>query len=299
MKTKIIAAIALCGSSLSPLLSVPAFAATPTAATDTAMDTQCAADLLAAGAGDPDFVVETVVGNDTAAAPVEVAGSGVQENWAPAGYIVSVSGVSAAGSTALTRNGKSPNIFVTDAKASSVTWSNSTYDYTANYTVTTTFQYECKITETVHHHDLVTPAVPGHHVWAGPAGANPNQGACDAYDAAGNFQGENQGQCDWVDGTPAVYNDYDTETVTNVAHSIDEVGDPYSDTTEGLSGGQHTFYDQNEPVAAVVCISPGKVPGTWRAQNGYDGTGVKACSTTLFNSLPGGTIPSASLPSVI
>jgi hypothetical protein len=44
----------------------------------------------------------------------------------------------------------------------------------------------------------------------------------------------------------------------------------------------------------VICISPGRNPGTWRTQNGYTGP----CNTTFFYSLAGipDPIPSNSLP---
>lgn len=46
---------------------------------------------------------------------------------------------------------------------------------------------------------------------------------------------------------------------------------------------------------AVVCNSPEKNPGKWRAQNGYTGE----CSTALFNTLPGMPIRSKSQPPLI
>ena len=46
---------------------------------------------------------------------------------------------------------------------------------------------------------------------------------------------------------------------------------------------------------AVVCNSPEKNPGKWRAQNGYGGE----CSTALFNTLPGFPIRSNSQPPLV
>jgi hypothetical protein len=62
--------------------------------------------------------------------------------------------------------------------------------------------------------------------------------------------------------------------------------------------GQTTSIENEDTILAtghgVICISPGKNPGTWRQQNDYTGT----CSTAIFYSLAGipDPIPSNSLP---
>ena len=62
-------------------------------------------------------------------------------------------------------------------------------------------------------------------------------------------------------------------------------------TTETVSKPDYTEDRFSE---SVICNSPTKNPGVWRAQNGYTGT----CSTALFNSLSQITIHSNSLPAL-
>jgi hypothetical protein len=70
---------------------------------------------------------------------------------------------------------------------------------------------------------------------------------------------------------------------TSVAgfRSFDTPG-PWTDPNASIAGGQ-----------VVICISPGRVPGTWRNQNGYTGV-PRACSRAWYDEL--GSTPSVSLP---
>lgn len=52
----------------------------------------------------------------------------------------------------------------------------------------------------------------------------------------------------------------------------------------------------SDSAQVVICISPGKKPGDWRAQNGYDGS-LGTCSRAFYDSIPAST-PSVSVPSI-
>lgn len=74
------------------------------------------------------------------------------------------------------------------------------------------------------------------------------------------------------------------ETVTYGTRTVNIPG-PWVDPNASVTGGQ-----------VVICISPGKVPGTWRGQNGYTNQLGRTCSTTWYNEL--GSTPSVSVPAV-
>lgn len=207
---------------------------------------------------------------------------------APGAQVVSFSNVDASGASHLTRNGKSPNIFALDAVAHTVTYDNSTYDYTGTFNITTTFSYACSATQHI-------PAVQGttrletqgecadrvtHDPDLGPH-VIPGQYCLDLSHRLNVT----------VPGTPAQDNADPEDSTTG---TVDQAGTATGGDTE-LNGGQYTFQNQSLPVAAVVCISPTKNPGTWRAANNYAGLGG-TCGYTLFQSLGTSTIPSNSLP---
>lgn len=67
----------------------------------------------------------------------------------------------------------------------------------------------------------------------------------------------------------------------------------YGTTTEVIPGPwtDPNAGGNNEEV--VICISPGRNPGNWRAQNGYDGS-LGTCSRAWYDTL--GATPSVSVP---
>jgi hypothetical protein len=81
-----------------------------------------------------------------------------------------------------------------------------------------------------------------------------------------------------------------------------QVGSASYETTETTHGTRTEtsnlpYIDPNassDSAQVVICISPGKVPGTWRAQNGYDGS-LGTCSRAFYDSIPA-TTPSVSVP---
>lgn len=305
---KYIALAAACATALTPVLSVPSFAAgVPAAASGATTATAqgvCDADvgaLLPAG----DWTTHLAFGSSpTATDPVEVGGTRAETPGTRApdltSAVLSFSDVTAAGATQLTRNGQSPNIFAKDAIARTVTYANSSYQFTAQYTTTTTFSYTCEMTQKVAH----TVTIPG--VPAGPVEGyytNPGGGDCHGIDNTNPHWGQTIGACEFHktgDGTPAIppststtYT-YDRQPSSDTSHTISQNDTASGNGTE-LNGGAYTFNNQSLKVAAVVCNSPTKNPGTWRAQNGYLGLGG-ACSTATFTSLGTATIPSNSLP---
>jgi hypothetical protein len=107
-------------------------------------------------------------------------------------------------------------------------------------------------------------------------------------------------------GSPNIFGTLNVEiTGASTEYSFDcETFNPHAQSEQGQypAGlqfpGQSTLIETGNTIIGqsngVICISPGKNPGTWRAQNGYTGT----CSTALFYSLEGipEPIPSNSLP---
>lgn len=203
------------------------------------------------------------------------------------------------------RNGGSVNMFGVQQSVGGA-YSTSQYDFTASFNSTFAYGFNCTITQTIHHHDLVTPAVPptpgtGHHY---RMDGNTHAQNCVQMDIRGDHFGETGpgpgpddpdydpndksegGTCLWAwdtpptPGSPAVYHDYDTTVVTNPA------GVPVNqDQSETLSAHETdgAGYSDSATVTlgqVVVCISPTKLPGTWKAQNGY--TGIK-CTTAWYS----------------
>ncbi len=74
-----------------------------------------------------------------------------------------------------------------------------------------------------------------------------------------------------------------TETTVTYGTNSVIVPGPWTDPNASTSGDQ-----------VVICISPGKKPGNWREQNGYDGS-LGTCSRAWYDTL--GSTPSVSLPS--
>lgn len=296
-------ALALVASmSATPSFAAGVPASAPSGDTSTAAQGVCNDDLATLQNDEGDWSTRLVFGTSpTATDPVEVSDTRVETSAQPdlLSAVISFSDVSAVGSTDLTRNGQSPNIFAKDARARTVTYANHSYDFTAQFTTTTSFSYDCEMTKLVHT-TTTTPGTP-----AGPVQGfytNPGNGDCQGVPNTNPNWGQDLGQgCIFTktgDGTPAIPGTSVTtsapvrQAASDTSHTI-----PQDDTASGtgteLNGGQRTFTNQSLKVMAVVCNSPTKNPGTWRAQNGYDGG---LCSYATFTSLGTPTIPSNSLP---
>lgn len=73
-----------------------------------------------------------------------------------------------------------------------------------------------------------------------------------------------------------------TSTTVTYGTRTETIPGPWTDPNASTVGGE-----------VVICNSPGRNPGTWRAQNGYDGS-LGQCSTAWYNTL--GSTPSVSVP---
>jgi hypothetical protein len=305
MKRAILATTALVVSSF---ISTPALAVTgsipdqtPTDETTASRDNTCALVIVPLNANATGGVTYTVLASWTgqnSAYGTETAGDVRTEipgtrAIAPGATVLSFTNVDASGASHLSRNGLSPNIFATDAVAHTVTYSNSTYDFTGTFNITTTFSFSCDVTEHI-------PAV-------APSTRTETEGECASRiatsdDPALKPPAINPGLYCMdpdhrltitVPGTPAQDNADPQDSTTG---TVDQAGTALGQDTE-LNGGPFTFNNQSLQVSAVVCISPGSKGGAWKPQNGYLGGGG-TCSTATFLALPPtGSIPSVSLPS--
>jgi hypothetical protein len=75
-----------------------------------------------------------------------------------------------------------------------------------------------------------------------------------------------------------------TRTVVTTGTRTVNIPGPWIDPNSSLQGAQ-----------VVICISPGRVPGNWRNQNGYNGS-LGTCSRAWYDTL--GSTPSVSLPNL-
>lgn len=186
------------------------------------------------------------------------------------------------------RIGGSVNMFG-NQRATEKNFPSSTYDYTADFTTVYAHAFTCHLTEVVHH-----PAV---HIDGHPVegyyinnGTNPSGGggSCEGLSPANPHWGQNLGNCEFV----------------KTGDAVDPVDEPAwdQDIDWGSSGGGSVNQSQVDnlfgheanggPVTLagdlfignpVVCISPKKLPGEWRPQNGYSG---EKCTTAWFNQAP-------------
>jgi hypothetical protein len=210
------------------------------------------------------------------------------------------------------RNGGSPNLFADDAVASTVVYSNSTYETIDTFGGTVNYVYSCLPTEKV-----VTPGTPG--TPATPAvfgpedfdrcvvrvagtGVVPGQYCKDPLNLLPNVLITPE-----VPGTPGTPETTDYLVRQNLSYGypfggVGEVTASVTGTDSGveLNGGQFSFNNQNLRVTAVVCNSPGRIGGTWTPQNSYSGLN---CNNTFFSTARqvsgnnfGLFIPSNSLP---
>lgn len=311
MKMKILTIIALCGSSLSPVLVTPAWAITPLGATTTAMAAECTADLGANAAvtlHDSSQAFSTVVieTGQVDGSPTEVSNTRVETPGSRFGTgTPTYSNVQIVGNPF--RNGGSVNMFG-DQVATNKNWPNSEYDFTANFSTVTTISYNCQVSEVT---ETYHPAVhiPGHKVLgfyyvdpAAPGNSAGHQNACDSFNSTGDslpFWGDPQAQClfqktgDAVD--PVDEDEYWTNNAPiarpdlNTSNTIDETN-VASGTGHETNGGPFTEIGNWLAGKVVVCISPSKTvkggtPGAWANHNGYIGN---KCTTAWFNIAPWG-----------
>jgi hypothetical protein len=311
--TKILMMAALCGSSLSSIVAAPAYAATPSGAATAAMATQCTMDLGAnAGVllhdGTPSFTTEVVETGSVDGMPTEVPGSRAETPGTRFGTgSATYSGLSIAGNPY--RTGGSVNMFG-DQVATQKNWSNSEYDFTAQYATVTTFSYECHVTQqTETYHPAVH--IPGHPVlgyYVVDPDANGNeeaaQNSCNAFNAQapvaplwtapGYWGASPHGNCVFVQTAEATDDVDEPEYWTlnapidrsdlTTMHSLQETNYATGNGHEA-NAGPWTQAGSWFVAKVVVCISPTKLPGTWRTQNGYVGT---KCNTAYFNTAPWG-----------
>ena len=200
------------------------------------------------------------------------------------------------------RNGGSVNMFG-DQWTSAAYWTNSRYDYTAEFDSTFAYSFSCNVYVEVYHPEVVYPKQGYYDVFDDGTGGDEEaiRRNCEAHteNTSAPWWGDPfspGGRCQFVDTTPPPEPEFwdPEELFTTVA------GDPIlEDQTDTLAGHEENggpFEVSGEvPIGKVViCISPanpsgGKkgVPGEWRAQNGYDGgswTGPEAgCNTTWFD----------------
>lgn len=307
---KLLTMAALCASSLTPVAFVaPAMAQSAT--TSGTMASTCAADL--AGLvntadtlhdGTPVWSTEVVQTGSVDGPATEVPGTRIETAGTRFGTgSATYSNLAISGNPF--RTGGSVNMFG-DQVATLKHWSNSEYDFTAQFATVTTFSYNCEVTqesETYH------PAVPGHPV-LGYYVVDPDfhgneeaaQNSCNAFNAqapvapdwiAPGFWGDTpHGNCvfiktaDAVEDQPEYWtrNDSIARPDLGTSHTVDETNYAEGSGHE-VNGGPWTQSGNWFVAKVVVCISPKRLPGIWTQQNGYTGT---RCNTAWFNVAPWG-----------
>lgn len=179
-------------------------------------------------------------------------------------------------------------------------YSNSSYDFTADFTTTYAHPYTCDISKETYHAAVFHPAV--HHDQIGHWNVSPDFRGneeqmtqnCNAFNTSlpggpNNHNSDtNQANCVYTVDTPASDDPAYTDPATwdepvlvgNVA------GGSFDQTqTDNLSGHESfgAGFDTSETLIigqTVVCISPIKKGGTWTKKNGY--TGAK-CTTAWYS----------------
>jgi hypothetical protein len=319
---ELFASTALVAVSFSPLAIAPAQAAiNPSSTTTDAMDAQCLADLGTNAAvqlhdGNYAFSTEAIETSQLDGPTTEVAGSRVETPGTRFGTgTATYSGITILGDPY--KVGGSVNMFGKQG-AKYKNWPGSEYDFTADYSTTTTILYKCEVTQvTETYHPPVH--IPGHKVQGfyincdfghGQGNDNSNscdetgqpQGSCAAHNGTGDslpFWGTDTEQCKFIKTGDAVDPVDEDEFWTNnppivradlgTTHSINETNVAEDVMGHEVNGGPFT---ETAPVGTlynagqvVVCISPSTtlkkgVPGEWRTQNGYTGS---KCTTVWYN----------------
>lgn len=318
-KAKILMMIALCGSSLSPAMISPAFAITPSSTTDANMASTCATDLGANAALllhdgiTPVYSTEVVLTGQVDGPATEVANS----------RVIDTSSIIGTGTFTLSaptiegepyRVGGSVNMFGKQVSGRK-DWSNSEYNFTADYSTKTTFSYTCEVSQATEQYFPAEPPTPvqGYYVNCdfGNGQGNDNSGACDevaqpqssceAHTAQGSTfprWGTDTEQCKFIktaDADPGQAEYWVTDpgltrrADLDTTHMIDETNIAEDVSGRELNGGP--VYELGRFLGqAVICISPSKVvkggvPGAWQNHNGYTGTN---CTTAWFKVAPWG-----------
>lgn len=304
---KSIALVAMCATALSPVLSTAAYADTVPAVTANSADGSTVAamgstcDLVATGyevgnddRWSADIVVGAVSQVGTTDETDEVLGTRdvIESSIMHAGTYVP-STLEIRGDPF--RNGGSVNMFGNQWSTAGY-WTDSTYNFTADYDSTFAHAFSCAISQEVYHPPVLIPGhgVIGHYVVDPDANGNEEakQNSCNAFNAQGtSFEhyGEDHGQCLFVVDEEATEDSYTEEyydapaLVATLPQTAIE-----QDQTDTLT----SFEDHGGPVQvtgelfvgkAVICISPGSKGGAWRVQNGYTGT---KCTTDWFKVAP-------------
>lgn len=323
-RTRILAIIALCTPTFTPIMIAPALAQSTT--TEGLMGTQCTTDLGTVPGfqsflhdGTPVWSTEVGVTGHVDGAPSEVPNTRVETPGSRFGTgTPTYSNVQIVGNPF--RTGGSVNMFG-DQVAKNKNWPNSEFDFTAQYATVTTYSYNCNVSQAT---ETYFPAVhiPGHKVQGyyincdfGHGQGNDNggtcedvgqpQGSCAAHNSTGDslpFWGQNTEQCKFIKTGDAVDPvDEDEYWVTDAAltprpdlsttHSQNETNYAQGNGHEA-NGGPFTEVGNWLAGKVVICISPTKNPGAWRVQNGYGGgslTGPAAgCNTSYFKVAPWG-----------
>ncbi len=312
---KSIAIVAMCATALSPVLSTAALADTiptpvstgPSTDTLTEMQDQCTD--LAAGYdnGNGDRWTGVVIPGSSAltAGPTEVEGTRVVDestimhagDYVPAELEIRGDPF---------RIGGSVNMFG-DQWSTAGYWTDSTYNYTADFESTFTYSFACQIGQEVYHPESIEhhPAE-GMYVIRDDLIGTPQAGAalqaCNAFNdahEAGEEQGfwgtTPQGNCQFegtqaYDETIPEYWDPAVTVATVDGTPIDEM---QTDSLYAFEdhGGRVDVTGEYHVGQVVVCISPSTggtkkgVPGTWRPQNGYSG---EKCTTEWMSVAPWG-----------
>ena len=306
---KLLVSTALVATSFSPLAVSPAYATIlPSSATEATEANQCAAD-LGANAGtllhssSHAFTTEVLETGQVDGTPTEVPNTRLETAGSRFGTgSATFSVLSIVGNPF--RTGGSVNMFGLQG-AKYKNWSNSEYDFTADFATVTTISYTCEVTE---HTEIYVPAVLGHPVegYYTNSGTHPSngQGSCQGipntnpnwgHDIGGN-PNTGEGGCDWHETAPAVDSSSETwnpgpdvdRTDLDTFHTVNETNNATGNGHEANAGpwSQQALAGTLWNAAQVViCISPKRLPGTWTQQNGYTGT---KCTTAYFNTAPWG-----------
>lgn len=304
-KRAFLAATAIIAGSFNPVLTTTAWAAVivdtpaasgPTAATLTAMQTQC--DALAAAHGtawtgelDEGSITPTLVSGPTEVGTHTYAANGVGDQEGAGTYTPAHLEFT----SDPYRNGGSVNMW---ANADSVGgyYSASEYDFENEFETTYSYAFDCSMSEHVVYPAegmyVIDPAL------IGTPQANAALQACNAFNEAhanganqGFWGNSPQGNCVF-EGTQAHEEDEDRPSEAGIP-----IEETQTDTLLAHEDNGEGFFD-SETVSigkVLVCISPTTstqtkkgAPGTWTTKHGYDGgslTGPAAgCNTLWYNS---------------
>lgn len=307
---KIALAVAMCGTTLASGLSTVAYADTipepvaqaPDSTTLAEMQSQCEILAQPYDTGNGDIVtVDVVPGTATKiSGPTEVSGTRdiLEDTIHYAGSYVPAT-LEIRGDPF--RIGGSVNMFG-DQWSTAGYWTDSTYNYTADFTSTFSHAFQCQVKRAVYH-----PAVDIEHRAVGVYVFNDDGTGNDEDAVRANCQQyTDNGQPWWgepyrpsadnprcrFEGTPATTEHQNESWDTPVPIALLAGVPVEQEQTDTLTA----FEDHGGPVQVtgeyhvgqvVICISPSKPTpgGTWRQQNGYTGN---KCTTDWFKVAPYG-----------